>query len=182
MTNTAIPEHLVARLRPVGPTGLTSSQLRALLSSESTLDEVVAQLVEVVEPGQIVALVRTRIFRAHQALVRQRDEIEDALTWLEVSIKAGDPITRSRNGRTGARLTQSDLRSLERIAAAARTKLANQGVDGEEIARAAVRGLQRRLHNLDDLNLLFTTSEDFLRDQVDNHMSMSTRLGPTMAA
>ena len=66
-------------------------------------------------------------------------------------------------------MTQSDLRSLERIATAARTKLADQDVDGEEIAAAALRGLQRRLRNPDDLNLLFTTSEDFLRDQVDNH-------------
>lgn len=169
MTNTAIPGHLVARLRPVGPTGLTTSQLRALLSSDSTFDEVVDQLVEAVEPGQLVALIRTRILRAHQALVRQRDEINDALTWLQVSIKAGDPITPSRNGRTGAGLTQSDLRSLERIATAARIKLADQDVDGEEIAAAALRGLQRRLRNPDDLNLLFTTSEDFLRDQVDNH-------------
>lgn len=54
--------------------------VRGLLSSDSTLDAVVAQLVEVVEPGQIVALVRTRILRAHQALGRQRDEIDDALT------------------------------------------------------------------------------------------------------
>lgn len=157
----------VARVRPVGASGLAPQELRMLLSADGSLDAPVEQILAVIEPQQMLDHVRSRLLKDQQAKRRTRDGIDQGLTWLEGSIRAGDPISADAGGSRGSRVTQADLRALARLAAAARTRLGNLRAKPAEVTLAAIGGLQRRLGNADDIELLLDSSHRHLLQQIE---------------
>lgn len=156
----------VARVRRDGASGLSCQELRMLMSADDSLDAPVEQILAVIEPQQMVDHVRSRLLKDQQAKQHTRDRVDDALTWLEGSIRAGDPISPDTAGGRGSRVTQADLRALERLAAAARTRLGNLRSNPADVARAAILGLQRRLGNADDIEFLLGSSQRHLLEQI----------------